>query len=641
VRLDVPDVAEGLGNDMSGICAVWMKDHPERVPRVLGAVQAGLAATAAERSHHEVAQDAGVAVHGKGAGQQVFRNARLLLACDADLLNIAELASSAGVTPQPAGVATLLAALYEQQGEQFLEQLRGAFSLVLWDVTERRLLAAIDGFGIKRLAWYDDGRRLLIASRVDALRGGTDGLAINPRAIANIVNFSTNLAPETIFTNVQRLAPGTWLKASDRETRTVQYWDMRYGTGADANEARLSRELETVVERSVAAHCVDADGGLGGFLSGGTDSSTVIGMMTRAAGGPVKAFSIGFEEQRFNELQYAEIAARTFRSQHYTYLVRADDCVDALPDIIRCFDEPFCNSSAIPTYFCGRLAAQNGVTMLLSGDGGDELFGGNERYATDKIFQSYHYMPALLRKGLIEPVAAALPVQTGLGRRAQGYLRRANMPGVERLHSFQFLRVHPLADIFESDFLRSLGSYDILDIPSRHYNAAQARDHLDRLLYVDMKVTLADNDLPKVTCMSELAGITTRFPFLDRTVAEFSGRMPANLKVKGFQKRYLFKKAFRNLLPAEIIRKKKHGFGIPVAQWMKTDRRMRELAHDTLLSPRAFGRGYFRRKFVEEWFRKHDASDSADYGEALWTLLIIELWHRHVVDQPASALACQ
>jgi asparagine synthase (glutamine-hydrolysing) len=304
----------------------------------------------------------------------------------------------------------------------------------------------------------------------------------------------------------------------------------------------------------------------------------------------------------------------------------------------RCFDEPFCNASAIATYFCARLAAQNGVTTLLAGDGGDELFGGNERYAIEQIFEAYRFIPAWLRSSVIEPLVS-LPIPMPLTRKARGYVRRAKLPGIERMLSFQFLRTHDASDIFEADFLRTLGDYSVIDIPSHHYAQARAGHHLDRLLYVDLKITLADNDLPKVTCMSDLAGVRTRFPFLDRLVAEFSGRIPARLKVRGLQKRYLFKRAFRTLLPAEIIQKKKHGFGVPVALWMKTDRGIRELAHDTLLSRRALERPYFRRPFIEEWFRKHEASDSADYGEALWTLLMLELWHRQVLDQPAHVLA--
>jgi asparagine synthase (glutamine-hydrolysing) len=623
---------------MSGICAAWAKDNPQRVAGTLGAVMTRLSLAADARSAQETDLDAGVAARGRSDDQKTFRTERLLLACDADLLNAPELASAIGRS-EPLGTAALLAALYERHGDRFVEHLRGAFAVVLWDAAERRMLAAIDRFGIKRLAWFDDGNILLLASRVDALHAGVDGLQVNPRAIVNVLNFSADLAPETIFSRVYRLGPGMMLRASAAGTQISSYWDMRYGLDDGRSEAELSRELEAVVERSVAAHCAtERSDALGAFLSGGTDSSTVVGMMTRTRQAPVKAFSIGFQEERFNELEYADLAARTFGSEHRKYLVSAADCFESLPAIVRCFDEPFGNSSAIATYFCARLAAAHGVRTLLAGDGGDELFGGNERYATEKIFEVYHALPRWMRRSVVEPLVAASP-RRGLTRKAHGYIRRANMPGVERMFSFQFLRAHALEDVFDGDFLRSLGDYGVLDIPARHYADAPARDHLDRLLYVDMKITLADNDLPKVTCVSELAGVRPRFPFLDRDVAEFSGRIPPRLKVKGFKKRYLFKRAFADLLPSEIIRKKKHGFGIPVASWLKSDPPMRELAHDTLLSARASGRGYFRREFLEELFRKNDETDAPYYGDILWTFLMVELWHKQFIDQRAPVAA--
>jgi asparagine synthase (glutamine-hydrolysing) len=628
---------------MSGICAIWRKDRPDRLAPSLASLTAGLCANAAESGAHECDQPVGIGVSARFHEQQIYRDVNFLFACDADLLNEQDLAESVGRGAgalHGGGTAVLLVSLYEKFGAGFADKLRGGFSFVLWDLRERRLIAGIDGFGIKRLAYYQDENVLIIASRVDALaRTGEISLDINPRAIVNVLNFSANLAPETIFTKVQRLIPGAVLHATDRGTRVEKYWDLRYGVGDDSNESRLSQKLESVVQESVGSHVKsDRLAGMGAFLSGGTDSSTVVGMMTRVTGAPVKSFSIGFQEQPFNELGYADLAAKKFRSEHHTYLVGPDDCFEALPKIIGCFDEPFGNSSAIPTYFCARLAAQNGVEALLAGDGGDELFGGNERYATDKIFEIYRQVPGVLRKGLIEPVLGLLPNKGGLVRRAKGYVRRANITGVARMLSFQFLQTHAYADIFEPDFVDALGGYTIVDIPAAHYAAASASQHLDRLLYVDLKITLADNDLPKVTCVSELAGIRTRFPFLDRSVAEFSGRIPARLKLKGFEKRFLFKRAFRDLLPIEIIKKKKHGFGIPVATWMKSDKRMRELSRDTLLSARAFGRGYFRRQFVEELFRRHDQDDSTFYGDTLWTFLALELWHRQLVDESAKVM---
>jgi len=492
-----------------------------------------------------------------------------------------------------------------------------------------------------RLVYSYDGKTLLIASRTHAMAAsGAVDLEINPHTIPNLLNFSMNLAPETIFRKVHRLPPGCLLLASNGQPQVKPYWDMHYGPAGDVNEERLSNQLETMFENCVAAHCnrVPSDG-VGAFLSGGTDSSTVVGMMSRMNQEPAKAFSIGFQEQPFNELGYAQIAAKRFHAEHHTYLVGPEDCLQAIPDMVRYFDEPFGNSSAIPTYFCARLAAQTGVNVLLAGDGGDELFGGNERYATDRIYQLYHSLPRVLSKGIIEPILARIPSEQGLVGRVRRYIGRANMSGIDRILCHQFLSTHDPAEIFEKDFLAALGGYSILDIPRRYYEGAPARESLDRILYTDVKITLGDSDLPKVTCMAEMAGVQVRFPFLDRSVAEFSARLPVGLKVKGFQKRYLFKKAFRNLLPVEIIKKKKHGFGIPVASWLKSDPKLRELCRDTLFSRECLERGYFRRDFIDRLFREHEADSTSYYGDTLWTFLVLELWRRQLIHAPAGTCA--
>jgi len=628
---------------MSGICAVWRRGPSERMIEGLTAVTAGLSQDAVARTRYETDQSVGLGVCARFETQQVYRSEQALVACDADLYNEDELRAWAG-RPAPEArnaTASLIAALYERFGRAFVERLRGAFSIILWDVRKKELLAAIDGFGIRRLVYYQDRNVLIVASRIGAVLQcpGVEA-RINQRSVANVLNFTTNLAPDTIFTEVARLRPGTLLAASENDTRTSSYWDMRYGLPGDRDAGRLARKLESLVETSVAAHCKsDPFDGLGAFLSGGTDSSTVVGMMARMGRGPVKAFSIGFEEQVFNELGYARIAAAKFGALHHTYLVGPNDCFDALPRIVGCFDEPFANSSAIPTYFCARLAADHGVKALLAGDGGDELFGGNERYRTDKIFGLYQILPRPLRTGLVEPLLTLLPMENGVVGKARRYASRSNLPPLERFFSYHFLCSHALTDVFEEEFLKTLEDYNVLAVPSDYYHSAPARDHLDRLLYVDMKITLADSDLPKVTCVSELAGIQVRFPFLDRQVAEFSGIVPAGLKVRRLEKRYLFKLAFRNLLPVEILRKKKHGFGIPVATWLKTDRRFRELSHDLVLSNRALQRGYFRRRFLEDLFRKHEADESTYYGDTLWSVLMLELWHRQTLDERVKVVA--
>lgn len=629
---------------MSGICAVWRRDTPGPVTTTLSAIASGLSFSSEETVAVQTDRNAAVGASARFRTQQVYANARVLIACDADLYNEDELSRLIQMNEAPppgARTAALMAAAYEKFGYAFLEKLQGAFSVLLWDRHDRKWLAAVDGFGIHRLAYYDDGNLFIAGSRIDALlRSGAVSREINPRTIANVLNFSANLAPDTAFANVSRIPPGSFLVVSDRSKHVEKYWDMRYDVKSESGKNALSRQLESVVRDSVNVHCKqDSFSELGAFLSGGTDSSTIVGMLSRMERGPVQAFSIGFQEQHFNELHYAELAAKAFGASHHTYLVGADDCLQALPQMVRCFDEPFGNSSAIPTYFCARLAAQNGVKTLLAGDGGDELFGGNSWYASDRIFELYGSIPKVLRTGLIEPVLDALPVQNGIVGKARKYVHRSNRPGLERVLSYNFLSAHSPAAVFDPGFLDKLTGYSVLDVPSRYYRNAPAQNHLERVLYTDVKIILGDSDLPKVTQMTELAGVQTRFPFLSRPVAEFSGLIPAKWKVNGFEKRYLFKRAFRNLLPAEILKKKKHGFGIPVATWLKSDSRMRQLAHDTLLSRRSLERGYFQPAFIEDLFRRHEADDSTYYGDILWTFLTLELWHHQAVDAPVGMTA--
>jgi len=623
---------------MSGVCAVWRKENTARTPETLASLCAGLSLERSDLVQMVTADGTGLGICARFPSQQLYQDSRLLVACDAELYNEAELwkvLGGAPALPGENGTAAAIAGLYERCGTSSVEKLRGQFSLVIWDRAQNTLFAAIDHFGVQPLVYYSDDKVLLVASRIDSLlKSGEVPKEINSHAIANYLNYTTNLAPGTVFSNVTRLLPGTFLLASPSRIQSQRYWDMRYEMNGHAGEEALSRKLECVVEASVAAHCRDDHfTDIGAFLSGGTDSSTVVGMMSRLQRGPVRTFSIGFQEERFNELEYARITAQKFQTDHSEYLVSAEDCLDALPQMIRYFDEPFGNSSAIPTYFCARLAAQKGVKALLAGDGGDELFGGNERYLIDKVFDIYQRVPRPLRKGLAEPLLRCVPFSNGIFRMARSYIRRSNLPPAERFFTYNLLVDNPLGEIFENGFARQLENYSVLEIPTRYYWEGPAHDHLDRLLYVDLKITLGDSDLPKVTRMSELAGVRARFPLLDRLVAEFSGVIPSGLKVKGAEKRYLFKRAFRELLPAEVIKKKKHGFGIPVATWMKENKRMRELTRDVLLSPRTYQRGYIRRGFVEDLLSKHATDKTAFYGDTLWTFLALELWFRQFVDE--------
>jgi asparagine synthase (glutamine-hydrolysing) len=314
-------------------------------------------------------------------------------------------------------------------------------------------------------------------------------------------------------------------------------------------------------------------------------------------------------------------------------VVTAADALDALPALVAFYGEPFGNNSVLGTYFCARLARECGVRRLLAGDGGDEIFGGNERYRTDRIFARYGEIPAIVRRGVLEPVLLSLPSggDTVLGK-AQRYVRRANIPNPARFYSYEFFFARDGRTLLDPSFLAGVAANAPHDVIERHYRAASAGSELNRLLYLDLKLTIADNDLYKVVRSAELAEIGVRFPFLDPGLVQFTGELPASYKVRDLELRYLFKRAFGSLLAPETLRKTKHGFGVPTSEWMRTPGPFRDFANDVLRSRSARERGYFRPRAIEELSKRHQGDVTPYYGDLLWSVLMLELWHRQHAD---------
>jgi asparagine synthase (glutamine-hydrolysing) len=357
--------------------------------------------------------------------------------------------------------------------------------------------------------------------------------------------------------------------------------------------------------------------------------------LTQLAKRPIKSFSIGFDERPFNEINYARIAAKAFGAEHYEYFVTPQDACDVIPILVESFDEPFGNASAIPTYFCAKTAAEHGVDILYAGDGGDELFAGNERYATQRLFDYYGGIPLWLRNLVVKPTAFALAdaLKWNFFVKGKKYIERASIPYPERLFSYGFFRIVPLAEFLEYDFLEAIGkNYDPYRTITSYYFQAPAGSELDRQLYIDLKLAIMDNDLFKVTRMSEEAGVAVRFPFLDQRVAEFAATIPANVKMRGRKLRSFFKKAYSDLLPREILNKKKHGFGLPIPLWLRTNGHLNEMMQDMVLSSRAQQRGYFRKKALAGLVKSHKVDETSFYGTVLWNLMVLELWHRRYCD---------
>ncbi len=365
--------------------------------------------------------------------------------------------------------------------------------------------------------------------------------------------------------------------------------------------------------------------GAGAFLSGGLDSSTVSGLQCRHRGEPTPTFSIGFGEAGYDEIPYARIAARHFSTDPHEYYVSPEDVTAALPKIAAAYDEPFGNSSAIPTYFCARLARECGVDLLLAGDGGDEIFAGNERYAKQKVFELYHAIPAPLARMLVNPWTR-LPGARRIPplRKLASYVDQARIPLPERMQTYNFLmRVAP-TEVFTPDFLGQVNPDAPLDQMRRVWEEVGEGDTLDRMLYLDWKYTLADNDLRKVTHMAELAGAGVRYPMLDDEVVELSLRVPSRLKLRGTRLRYFYKSAMRDFLPREILHKPKHGFGLPFGEWLKTSVPLQQLVYGQLEALK--GRGIVQDDFLDRLIETHRHGHASYYGTMLWVFAMLEGW---------------
>jgi len=551
-----------------------------------------------------------------------------LVAIDADLCgsraSSKEVESGAG--NGAISTAELVAVLYARHGLDFIERLDGAFSLALWDPQLQRLVLAIDRFGFKTLYWSHEGRRIVFSSRLTRVVHANHDDEVDPEAVMQYLVHTVIPAPLTIYKGIERLEPGTLLVYERGQVRKTRYWDLNYEEARGDGVGQWSEELRECMRHAVHSHLAGCEPErTGAYLSGGTDSSSVVAFASELQP-EFNTFSIYFENPRYDEAGFSRLAAEYFHTRHREKCLQPADMAQAIPKIVESYDEPFANSSAIGAYYCARMARENGVDVLLAGDGGDELFAGNERYATDRKFAVYHSVPALLRSAIVKPATAVLPKSGPLSYPGK-YVRRAETPNPRRMLSYNFFLTEDGGEAFQPDFLAKAKPDSALDIAQAHFDSApNARSELNRLLYLDVKMTLGDNDIRKVAGTAEMAGVRVRYPLLDRRLAELSGRIPSGLKLKRLEKRYIFKQAMKGILPDRILYKKKHGFGVPVGYWLIHDPGMKSLV-EVLDEPQTRQRGYFRPGFLES-IKELNHTHPAYYGEVLWLILLLELWHR-------------
>ena len=534
--------------------------------------------------------------------------------------------NAAAAAPAPAGVAAAV-----QQGRDaalaFVAGLRGGFAFGHHDAASGRTLLAVDRFAVQTLCWRIVEGQLRFAERADALVSANE--ALEPQAIFDYLYFHCIPSPRTIYKDVQRLPAGHCAWFEHGQLTVLPYWTPTF---EDAGRAPVSfnalrDEFRATIEAAVKR---DLDGGIPAcFLSGGTDSSTVAGMIGRAAGQPAHTYSIGFEAQGYDEMAFARIAAKHFGTKHHEYYVTPDDLVKSIADVAQSYDQPFGNSSALPAYYCAKVARGNGVTRMLAGDGGDELFGGNSRYALQRIFGWYQLVPEPLRRYVMEPIFEGSPIGAlPLLKKGRGYIGQAKVTMPERLQAYNLVLRLGLADVLTPEFLAQVDVQAPARLQRQVWEMAHTGSELNRTLAYDWRFTLADSDLPKVRGTTQLADMQVRFPFLADELLAFSLKLPADYKLKGLKLRWFFKEALRGYLPDEIITKKKQGFGLPFGVWATKHVGLKAVALDSLMSLRT--RGIVRPEFITTLVEKRLPEHPGYYGEMVWILMMLEQWLRRV-----------
>jgi asparagine synthase (glutamine-hydrolysing) len=522
------------------------------------------------------------------------------------------------------GQGRALADAYRRHGAGCLRHLRGSFALAVVEPQKSAALLAVDRVGIERLTYRATGDGLLFATSIDGLRAHPSFTgALSAQAIFDYLHLSVIPGPDSVYRDVRKLLPGESLEFAGGRATLRSYWQAPPEPEAAPPFADLAQSMVDHLQAAVDRALDGIDGRrVGAFLSGGLDSSTVLGLATRRLGAPVKSFTIGFDTEGFDERSYADIAARHYGSEHHTYNVTPADAAALLDQVATAYDEPFGNSSTVPTFFCARLARDHGVDLMLAGDGGDEVFAGNERYVQQEVFELYSRVPAAARR-VLEPALLACPGLPGL-RKLQSYVQRARAAMPDRLYTYNFLSGPRLAEVFEPSFLQSVDPDGPMETLRRAYGRAASGSMLRRMLQFDMQVTLADNDLRKVTAMCDLAGVGVRFPFLDQAVVEFGAGVPTALLIRRFRLRDFYKRAMRDLLPPEVIAKRKHGFGMPIRHWIAGDTPVRPAVTDALEGLKS--RGIVRAGFLDRLLADGAGQRAGEYGQLAWYLAVLERW---------------
>jgi asparagine synthase (glutamine-hydrolysing) len=515
--------------------------------------------------------------------------------------------------------------LYEEEGEACFERLRGMFTVALWDENTRKLLLARDRVGKKPLFYLWDGRRIVFASEMKAILQVPEvPRDIDLEALSDYFSFAYIPAPKSIFKAVRKVLPGHYLVVSPSGLREKQYWDLSFAETEERSEAEWCERLREAYTEAVRVRLM-SDVPLGAFLSGGIDSSSTVAVMSALTGGGVVTSSIGFAEDEFNELPYARMVAEACRCRHHEEVLRPD-AVGVVETLAWHYDEPFADSSAVPTYYVSKVARKH-VTVALSGDGGDENFAGYRRYAFDRREnQLRSVLPYAVRRPLFGALAAVYPKADWAPRflRAKSTLESlACSPLAGYFRSLSAFRPELKERLLAPAVRQALSGYDSIDVLRHYYEKADTDDPLSRIQYVDIKTYLTDDILVKVDRAAMAVSLEVRAPLLDHKLMELVARIPSCLKLRGTTGKYIFKKALAGLVPEPVLNRKKMGFAIPLAGWFR--RELKDFAAQALLNSESDG--LLNSATVEKIWNEHQRG-LRDRSVPLWAVLMFRLWQR-------------
>ncbi|MDO5102169.1 MAG: asparagine synthase-related protein [Lautropia sp.] len=520
-----------------------------------------------------------------------------------------------------------------------VEQCTGRFVLICWDLANSLVQVITDAFKTWPVCYVNVPDQGLAAASDMRLLLGT-GLArpeLSASALYHYLNFYYVPARSAIYQGVEKLGGGQRLRYQDDIAEVESWWQLRYPEDLHLGRSRAAIQLRDHIIDNVRQYRPQHNRDWGAFLSGGTDSSSICGILARnAAPEVVSSFSIGFAEPGYDELEYARIASSTFGLDAHERRVNEQEAVDALPRLIDAFDEPFGNASAIPTYYCAKMAADAGKHLLVAGDGGDEIFGGNERYLKDRIFSLYFHAPAFIRAIGKQAHRHLSGTDQRWANRIRNFIERGSLPNPDRFYTDDSFASDHYDTLLTAGFRAQVGRDASLDLQRAIWKELPAPSELHRLMHLDLLMAISDNDIVKVTGACRTADVSVVFPYLDRHLVEYTARLPAYFKLHGTNKRALFKEAMNSTLPEAIRRKKKQGFGLPVSLWMRGNGPFRQLLNDTLESPNAHLWQYIEVDAVRKLLARHQRH-AWDHASELYQLLVLELWfQRHAHDTQAA-----